>query len=240
MTFLSKFFHHWLVLLKDRAYRISLFVGLLVTEAAYLINNFISVYKDEKVLASVGDLILDRIPTYNMEFFYTWVMLGLSVFLFFYIIFYKPEIFPFTLKTFGLLIIVRSLFISLTSIGPPDGFYYENALIGGYRFTDFMFRNDLFFSGHTAFPFLGFLLLKDSRMKWIFLFGSLLMGLTVLLMHIHYSIDVFAAFFITYGTYRVSDRVFNGLNLRFAKRLSVYKEMIDPLIYKKISFKKKR
>ena len=48
------------------------------------------------------------------------------------------------------------------------------------------------------------------------------MAATVLFMHVHYSIDVFAAFFIAYGVYAFSDKVFNHLNLRFYKKIKLH------------------
>ena len=44
----------------------------------------------------------------------------------------------------------------------------------------------------------------------------------MLLMHVHYSIDVFAAFFIAYGVYAFSDKVFNNLNIRFNRKIRVH------------------
>jgi len=41
-------------------------------------------------------------------------------------------------------------------------------------------------------------------------------------MHVHYSIDVFAAFSIAYGVHAFSDKVFNHLNLRFKKKIRIY------------------
>ncbi len=214
--------HHWKVLLKDRAYVVSLLLGFAVLIGAYLINHFTSVVNDAYVYVSVGDFILDKIPTYNMEFFFTWVMYGLMAICFFYPVLFKPEIVPFGLKTFGLLILLRCGFINLTNIGPPEGFYYDGGIVGGSTLSDLLFRNDLFFSGHTSYPFLGYLLFKESRIRWVLLAGSILMAITVLAMHVHYSIDVFAAFFITYGTYKMSDTIFNKLNLRFQNQLNLY------------------
>jgi len=39
---------------------------------------------------------------------------------------------------------------------------------------------------------------KNKIMRYIFIFGALSFGVIVLLGHLHYSIDVLAAFFITY------------------------------------------
>jgi cell division protein FtsW (lipid II flippase) len=76
------------------------------------------------------------------------------------------------------------------------------------------FQNDLFFSGHTAVPFLGFLLFKDSNIRYFFLISSIVLGATVLFMHIHYSIDVFSAFFITFGTFKLGEHVFKKIDER--------------------------
>jgi hypothetical protein len=38
-------------------------------------------------------------------------------------------------------------------------------------------------------------------------------------MHVHYSIDVFSAFFITYGVYALSLRLFGNLTARFLEKL---------------------
>lgn len=221
--FFAKFKHHWVVLFKDRAFRISFFVGLFLIITSHISDDFVGRYNDTQTYLSVGDLILDNIPTYNLEFLYTWGIYALIFLVYFYAIFIKPEIVPFTMKTFAMLMFLRSGFILMTNIGPPaDSFYLGADNIGGYAISNFLFKNDLFFSGHTAHPFLAFLIFKDTKLRWVFFVGSIVMGITVLLMHIHYSIDVFAAFFIAYGTYAFSDKVFNRLNIRFRNKIKLY------------------
>lgn len=217
-----KFVHHWKVLLSDHTYKVSFFVGACLLIGAYIANFLASSYNDTRTYFSVGDLILDNIQTYNMEFFFTWFMYLLMFLTFAYPVFRKPEIIPFALKTFALLIYLRSGFILLTNIGPPIGFYYEGAKVGGHVVSDLLFKNDLFFSGHTAYPFLSFLVYKETKLRWFFLLGSIIEAIAVLLMHVHYSIDVFAAFFITYGLYTVSNNVFNRLNSRFRTKIRLY------------------
>lgn len=216
-----KLVHHWKILLTDRAYLISLIIGIGLIVFAYFLNFWASAYNDSKTYLSVGDLILDQLPVVNLNFLFLWGIWGLILLMFVYPVFFKPEIIPFGLKTFSILIYLRCGFILLTNVGPPEGFYFNGGLVGGNFLADFMFKNDLFFSGHTAYPFLAFLVFRDHWIRWIFLVSSFVMAATVLLMHVHYSIDVFAAFFITFATYEISDRIFNRLNLRFSNRLKL-------------------
>ena len=52
---------------------------------------------------------------------------------------------------------------------------------------------DLFFSGHTAIIFLFAFAFRKKGTKILFLFGACLVGILVVLQHVHYSIDVVAA-----------------------------------------------
>ena len=215
-TAFGEWVHRWRVLLNDRAYVWSLVAGIAIFVAAYFVNYWASVAHDQVHYAPVGDLILNWLPTYDLEFIFTWGIWTLVALTILYPTIFKPELWPFVLKTFGILFLVRSCFITLTDIGPPEGFFYENGVtVGTNPLRELIFRNDLFFSGHVAIPFLSFLLFKDSKFKWVMLVGAILEAITVLVMHIHYSIDVFSAFFITHGVYAISNKVFNDLNERF-------------------------
>lgn len=221
--FFSKWVHHWKVLLDDPVYRASCLVAMLFLIGAYVVNDLANAYGDAQTYISVGDIIIDNIPVVDLEIFYTWGMYFLIAAIVFYPLFVVPERAPFTIKTMAVMMYLRSGFILLTNLGPPVGFFYEGAIVGGDVLSDFLFRNDLFFSGHAAYPFLAFWIFRDLKWAgWIFLIGTLLGSVTVLFMHVHYSIDVFAAYFIAYGVYKFSEYVFAPLNLRFKNRLKLY------------------
>jgi membrane-associated phospholipid phosphatase len=65
------------------------------------------------------------------------------------------------------------------------------------------FTKDLFFSGHTATMFLMFLFVKGRFYKSVFLAGTVVLGLSVILQHVHYSIDVVTAPVFSYLAYRI-------------------------------------
>lgn len=217
-SFFRRRYHQWKELLSDRAFRISFFVGLGVMALATYVNYRAVLYTDQIPVISVNDLILDNIPTLDLSFLFTFGIYLTALMVIFYPIFFAPELAPFTAKTAGAFIIIRAFFISLTHLGAPEGYFRLPGFEDQPPFIQLFYTNDLFFSGHTGFPFLAALLFWENRfMRYFMLAMSLAQSFTVLFMHVHYSIDVFAAYFISYAIYVLSDKVFNKLNLSFRR-----------------------
>lgn len=185
------------------------FLGLLFLVSALVFTGFSGHFADSKQGASLSDLLLDRLPVVNLDFLNTWGFLFLIFSFAVAIAVYQPEEIPFVLISVALFAAIRSGFIILTHLGAPADILKLSWEAGILRYLSF--TNDLFFSGHTGLPFLAFLLVRKKWLKRFFLGGSLVMATSVLLTHTHYSIDVFAAFFITYGIFKISERFFGHL-----------------------------
>jgi len=173
-------------------------LSLVILAAAVLINYVAGLYVEHTPVAVASDLILDNIPVVNLSIIYFYGY-AFVIAVFFAIAFMDLKRFPEILTQFSVLVMLRSFFISLTHLGTPAN---AVALKAPYLFHLLVFTNDLFFSGHTAVPFLGYLLFRKQKAGTFFLIATIVLASTVLLMHRHYSIDVFAAFFITYGSYK--------------------------------------
>ena len=185
-----------------------LLLSLLFFIAANAINYFSGVYVDLVAGPPVPDIILSNIPTIDLSiiFIYGYIII-LGVFIL-YPLFFKTRELHIAISQFSLIVLIRSIFTMLTHFGAPaDIISVQHSF---YLFDLVSFPNALFFSGHTALPFLGFLIFQDEKIKHFFLISTIIMAVTVLLMHIHYSIDVFAALFITYGSYKMGNRIFKG------------------------------
>ncbi|MCX5643295.1 MAG: phosphatase PAP2-related protein [Phycisphaerae bacterium] len=157
----------------------------------------------------VPDLILDRIPPINLSFLFTYGYMALIVGMFTYPLFRQPRTLYVVAIQFSLLLILRSVFMIFTHVGTPAG--AVDAHFPGL-FSKLYFENDMFFSGHTAMPFLGFYLFRQSRLRYVYLVGSIVMGIVVLAMHVHYSIDVLGAFFMTYCSYQMGSALIRKLD----------------------------
>ncbi len=185
----------------------SIFVGSLFFVVSIIINHFTSLYVDKSASSHVTDILLDNLPVVSVNFIVNevaWVFIWLAVLL----LLIKPQRIPYVLKNVALFIFVRSIFISLTHLGPiPDhSFLNRHDLL-----TNIASGNDMFFSGHTGMPFLLALIFWENKvLRYIFLFGSFLFGVSMILGHLHYSIDVAAAFFITHSLYRIGLKLFSA------------------------------
>ena len=152
----------------------------------------------------VPDLILDLFAPIDLSFLFIYGYVSLIASMFLFPIVFRMRTIHVVAFQFSLLLVVRSLFMIFTHMETPAGAVSVNY---PWFFRSLYFENDMFFSGHTAMPFLGFYLFRRSWLRYAFLAGSLVMGFVVLAMHVHYSIDVLAAFFMTYGSYRIGHRV---------------------------------
>ncbi|MCD6496725.1 MAG: hypothetical protein J7M25_00260 [Deltaproteobacteria bacterium] len=155
----------------------------------------------------IHDFLLNLLPVVDMNAFATF---GIELFIWtFYLmtLIFFPERFAFVIKTFAVFKIARGLALVMTHLGPPlcmleDG--YPGSTFGGMFFT-----KDLFFSGHTGYPILAAVLFWDIPwMRWIGLTVGLMLGFSTLLMHDHYTIDVFGAIVTTPVAYFISRWLF--------------------------------
>lgn len=208
---MGQILNQWKPLLKNRTYVSWLIFGVLFVILGNMLIVAGASYRDEVGnVTTVGDLLLNWIPATNLMSLYIWGPVVILVVFVLYLFIYKPRFFPYALFAFGLIAFARAFFIQLTHLGPPnDIIYMKHPELVKSGFNYLFFKSDLFFSGHVANTLMPFFIVKDkSLLKWGFFVSSLLMGATVLIMHVHYSIDVFAAFFITYGLYAVATWVF--------------------------------
>lgn len=107
-------------------------------------------------------------------------------------------------RAYAVLIAARACLMTLTPLHIPAGaISVDGGMIYGSVGRMVTVHHDLFFSMHTAAPFLASLLFRDAWVRRTCLAFSLLLGATVLLLKTHYSLDVAGAFFVTYSLYRL-------------------------------------
>jgi len=193
----------------NKNFLISLGGGLILLGVSLVAQFFISGYVNSLPSAPVTDLILSNIRVYDVGgiFVYGSVLL---VFISFFVGFRKLNCLPFALKSLALFTLIRSVFVILTHISAfPTRIVIESSFFNNEIFSGIFSGNDLFFSGHTGLPFLLALMFWEHKtLRTIFLGFSITFAIVVLLGHIHYSIDVLSAYFITYGIFQICKFLF--------------------------------
>ena len=114
-----------------------------------------------------------------------------------------PDKLLLAIQCYSLMVVFRLIAMYLTPFSAP-----EKLLLLDDPFVQFfgsgqILTKDLFFSGHTATLFLFFLIADKKYLKIIFLSCTLVVAAAVILQHVHYTVDVFAAPFIAYTSYRI-------------------------------------
>jgi len=210
----KKWYNEWKIELSE--YKYIIFLSLVFLVSAELVGFYASRYVDKITVVSVPDIILDNIPTMNLEVLFIYIPILIFLLIITYTTFFRAKEIHKVAILFGLLIAIRGTFITLTHLGAPaDAIIVTNPPL---IFELINFRNDLFFSGHTSMPFMAFLIFRKETIGKVFLVLTIISATTVLLMHVHYSIDVFSAFFITFGVYTFGQWL---LNKEFWNRLRV-------------------
>lgn len=156
----------------------------------------------------LNDAFLSRLPSADLSI-PIFITIWSTAFLLIRRIIQSPSLFLQFLLSFLFLSIVRIGTISLFPLDAPIGLIPLKDPISSlfYGGKDIFITKDLFFSGHTATQFLMFLCLQKKMDKYLTGLTSILIAIMVLIQHIHYTIDVFAAFPLTYLVYLLGKKV---------------------------------
>lgn len=185
---------------------------MLLLAGSLVINFYAGTYANESESNHVTDIVLSNTRVYDVNEIF---ILGMIVFFAFITIWCLryPWQAPYILRSIATFVIIRAVFVSLTHLWP----FPDSIPISSYRILGKInFWADLFFSGHTGLPFLMALIFWERiYLRYIFITAAVVFGIVVLLGHLHYSIDVLAAFFITYTIHHLCERIRKSDKIHF-------------------------
>jgi hypothetical protein len=187
---------------------------------AYAAMTALALYAELRPAPTLPDLLLARLPYVrwiDQANYLAWLVLYVP--LSGTLLVTEPERWRRYMVTGSLLSIARGACIALTGLGPPDPVHMRSG-VAGHAVADVYLdlisplgvfqRNtahayltkDLFFSGHTSTTFLLALYLwHRPGLRYAALVAHAVVVATVLLSHIHYSIDVAGAYAFTFAAY---------------------------------------
>ena len=191
-----------------KSFRNKTFVALVLVAIILLLLPSFFAFIEQREGMVLQDFVLERLPAMDVSI-PTFIIIWSVVILVFYRIYQNPSIFLVVAYGFILMCMARVLTISLLPLNPPPGLItlkdpIANIAYGG---KGIFITKDLFYSGHTGNMFLFFLCLEAKWDKIIALAASFMVGILVMVQHIHYSVDVIAAFIFTYFIYLGAKKV---------------------------------
>jgi len=198
----------WSEAWQNKSFRNKTYVALVLVAIILLLLPSFFAFIEKREGMVLQDFVLERLPAIDVSI-PTFIIIWSVVLLVFYRIYQNPSIFLVVAYGFILMCIARILTISLLPLNPPPGLItlkdpIANIAYGG---NGIFITKDLFYSGHTGNMFLFFLCLKAKWDKIIALAASFMVGFLVMVQHIHYSVDVIAAFIFTYFIYLGAKKV---------------------------------
>ena len=151
---------------------------------------------------TLTDPVLALFPAVNLTWLtfliiYAGIIAGLVVLV------QNPRRLLLVFQAYAVMALFRMAAMYLAPLEPPPGIIelrdpFVEFFGGGKTLT-----RDLFFSGHTSTTFLLFLLIPGKWLRVAYACATLVVGVCVVLQHVHYTFDVVAAPFFAYGAYAI-------------------------------------
>jgi hypothetical protein len=206
----SKIKQVWKNAMADSFFKKRLQLGLIIWIAILFAFPFFFNYIENRNGIRLNDYIINNMPTYDLSI-PTFIIIWSMFLLLLKRAIYQPELLLLFLWGFIFLSISRFISIYLVPLSPPEQLISLRDPITNifYGKNHGFITKDLFYSGHTSTQFLMCLCFTKRSDKLLALISTILVGLFVLIQHVHYSIDVLAAPIFTYVVYLLSKKIVN-------------------------------
>jgi hypothetical protein len=187
----------------NRRFRISLLVTLVVLFTVLQVIIRVMDFMETQPGARIDDPILALLPPTDMTWPLTFLIYS-NLMLLLWGNRNHPKELLMAMQTYSLMIFARTVTLYTFPLEAPEGIIpLADPLVQWKSEYSIVHTKDLFFSGHTATVFMCFLTTVSRWMRVWFLIATVLVGFFVLLQHVHYTIDVLAAPFVSYLCYRL-------------------------------------
>ena len=196
----------WSQYIRNKSFRNKLAGGLLLLVLLIAFLPYYFAFIEARKGIVLNDLVLNFIESANVSIPTFIIIWSLSLWYLFKS--YKdPALMLLILWGFNILSMSRIISIYLVPLEPPNNLIelidpITNSFYGAKFIT-----KDLFFSGHTATLVCLALFLKTRRDQIIVFTGAIIVGILVLIQHVHYTIDVIAAFVFPFFLVPIAKRI---------------------------------
>jgi len=197
--------------IKYRSFNKQLITGLILLAALFIIFPLFFQYIQQRNGYTLNDFVLHKVIATNVSvplFIIIWCM-GLLMAT---RAIQQPWLLMLFMWSFIFLSVFRITAIWLVPLNPPAGLIQLSDPIANTFYGKSFVTKDLFYSGHTATVFLIFLCLEKKGDKIAALAATFIVGILVLIQHIHYTIDVIAAPCFAFLCFYIGRKITDPIN----------------------------
>lgn len=193
----------WQEALSDKVFRIKAVITLiLLALVLFFLANFLA-YNEHRPGFTLNDPFLSSFNPVDLTWL-TFILIYLGLITALVFLTFHPARMLTALQSYTLISALRIITIYFLPLNAPVQIIPLTDPFVEFFGGGTTLLRDLFFSGHTSTMFLFFLTAKSKKLKMVFLICTFLVASFVLLQHVHYTIDVLAAPFFAYTSYRIS------------------------------------
>jgi len=193
---------NWKTALSNKTFRYSL-ITIIILFAIQMF--FISYFQGEIELRdgfAFKDPIMKHFSVFALDI-PVFIALYTAHFFALYCAFKKPETFLHIVIGYFFVYFFRIFSIYMIPLDPPIGIIIlKDPLL--YWFGGGDITKDLFYSGHTSSTFMAFLVTTNKKVKTFIGLALIVIVIGMLFQRVHYTIDVYAAFFFAFTAYRLA------------------------------------
>lgn len=205
-NYLSKIKKEWQILAKNKLFRNQFLTALVFLTILLIILPKFLAYVETRHGTIINDPILNLFTPIDLTWLIFIILYGTLGFALFYLI-TKPMLLLIAITTYAIMIFFRIIAMYLLPLDPPVLMIaLYDPFVGLFEKGTTLTR-DLFFSGHTAIMFILYLVSKNKKIKSFFLVATIAIAGLVLLQHVHYTVDVFVAFFAAFAAYSIAVKI---------------------------------
>ena len=203
----------WLLAINNFSFRLKLVTGIISLLIIVALLPFFFQYIQRRDGYELNDALLNALPPIDVSvpvFLAIWSM----VLLFIIRSINSPQLFLVYLYGFLFLCVCRIITLSAVALETPPGLIELKDPLSNFFYGSSNFiTKDLFFSGHTATLCLFFFCFQRKWDKVIALACSVVVGVLLLVQHVHYTIDVLAAPVFTLLCFGFAKKMVTGKHL---------------------------
>ncbi|HEX9252032.1 MAG TPA: phosphatase PAP2-related protein [Ignavibacteriaceae bacterium] len=202
----------WKEFLKEKRNRTEVLITIILLSAVLTtLTNFLN-YVEARKGVVLPDPVLNMFNPIDLTWL-TFALIYVSIFVAIVTLSKNPRRLLFAVQVYTLMVAVRIVAMFLLPLNPPAKMIILNDPFVEFFGTGQTLTKDLFFSGHTATLLILFLVSENKIIKTVFLISTIAVAISVIMQHVHYSIDVFAAVFFAYACYKLVKKIKTNFSL---------------------------